>query len=262
MDIPNSSYAHQNYVQSEIPSSQDEYRRTLLAARHVIQILDKNLPRSIRWTFRGFIAYKCYVPDDGLYQRYTDDIDIVVDSKDLGTIDEIEKTLLQAAPTFFSKSLSPSNLLKVHYNYEDGSKVRLDIYNTSMNNTGRGNYHGLNISWLKHPQQIAADCPAFDCPVPDLNALIDFKLVAFLDRRQTKDLEDIFFAFWCLRLDRVAGLPWYKENVGEHECLVSGQLHGYFQEHIRTHGLSGMSAEFSANVDYLGGIEGAKEKSQ
>ena len=37
------------------------------------------------------------------------------------------------------------NLLKVHYISDDGLKVRLDIYNTMMHNTGGGRHHGFQI---------------------------------------------------------------------------------------------------------------------
>ena len=66
------SYAHQNYTQSEIPSSSVDQLRALKATLAINQILNSHLTPEIRWAYRGFIAYRCHVTDCGLYGRYTD----------------------------------------------------------------------------------------------------------------------------------------------------------------------------------------------
>ena len=79
------------------------------------------------------------------------------------------------------EALSPSKLLKVHYHCDDEMLVHLDIYNTVMHDTGGGFYHGLAIERKIFPKEFP-ECDAFECPVLPMNALMDFKLVAYLDR--------------------------------------------------------------------------------
>jgi hypothetical protein len=158
------------------------------------------------------------------------DIDIIVDSEEFRVIDVIEDTLIRTNPRRFRKLLSPSNLLKVHYVFEKGHKVRLDIYNTTMRSTGLGHYHRLKIHRMRLSQQLEG-CPEFECPVATLNALVDMKLVAELERSQMKHFEDVFFALWTLPLNEEDGLPYYADRCIEHTTKLSDRL----GEHARVY---------------------------
>ena len=186
----------------------------------------------------------------------------MVDSEELTPIDEIENTLIMHAPTSFARALLPSKLLKVHYISDDGSKVRLDIYNTMMHNTGGGQHHGFQIEKLIQPQQFA-ECPSFECPVLTATTLVDLKLVAFLERGHGNDLIDIFFILWTLRLDMAAGLPWYEEQMSKHLINMSDEIQSYARQWICKHASHQSSAVFDTNMDFIKNIhqghQGASE---
>lgn len=66
------SYAHQTYVQDEKPSTALDQLHTLKAVQVINSVLSQHLPSTVRWAYRGFVAYRCHVPDRDLYGRFTD----------------------------------------------------------------------------------------------------------------------------------------------------------------------------------------------
>ena len=156
----------------------------------------------------------------------------------------------------FRKVLSPSRLLKVHYHSDDGHIVRFDIYNSTMHSTGAGVYHGFKIEHcVLIEESIAQSLTDQHLPVMSLLALVDMKLVAYLERRQAKDFEDIFFALWEKNLGVNAGLPWFQQNVSRHEDLVSGELMERAQQHRSLMRTDQISPCFDANLAIVRGVE-------
>ncbi|KXS94847.1 hypothetical protein AC578_3662 [Pseudocercospora eumusae] len=251
--LKSSQYAHQQYVQIDTPSTVQDQRRSLIAAHKVTEILHRRLDASIRWAFRGYIAYRCIVPND-IYSRYTDDLDIIVDSKEFGVLDTIERVLLDDAPEQFTIAKTPSKLSKVHYKSVDGTLVRLDIYNTAMRNTGGGHYHGLEILNLMQPQQFV-DVPAFMCPCFNINALVDIKLVAYLDTKSSKHLDDAFFAMWCVPMAQNKSLPWYSSQCQEGITLMTAIMRQRAAVYPEEGKESSWSPTFIVNMDILSDAE-------
>lgn len=66
------SYAHQNYVHDDTPTTAADLQRSLAAALFVTQTLNAELRQSIRWAFRGYLAFRCHISLPQLYSRYTD----------------------------------------------------------------------------------------------------------------------------------------------------------------------------------------------
>lgn len=103
---------------------------------------------------------------------------------------------------------------------------------------------------MRLPQQLEA-CPEFECPVATLNALVDMKLVALLDRNQTKDFEDIFFALWGLPLDEVDGLPYFAERYLEQSINLSARLEERAKEYAQGVYCKAWPGVFKGNLEFL-----------
>ena len=119
-----------------------------------------------------------------------------------------------------------------------------------MHNTGGGRHHGFQIEKLIQPRQFT-ECPSFECPVLTATTLVDLKLVAFMERGHEKDMIDIFFILWTLRLDMTVGLPWYAEQMSKHSTNVSDQIQGYARQWMSTHATHQPPAVFDSNMNFI-----------
>lgn len=181
-------------------------------------------------------------------------MDIAVDGPDFTHIDEIEETLLRAAPNRFRRALTPSNLNKVHYQADDGLLVRLDIYNIEMHSLGEGTFQGFPILSSTQPQEFP-NIPPFECKVMCLEHLIDMKLVAFLERGNHRDLQDISFGLFMARLTPSPGFAWYAKNI---KCFALG-VSGEIEACVRSFGDLSLPLEatetYAANLELLRSFE-------
>lgn len=145
----------------------------------------------------------------------------------------------------------------MHFITDDGAKVRLDIYNMIMHNTGGGCYRNCTIQIAEQPLQFE-DCPAFNCPVLPYTTLVDLKLVAYLERGQEKDLADVFFILWTLELDKEAGLPWYASQSPKHALGITSIILGYATQYRAKHHLQDTPSCFDCNLGCIATLSSAK----
>lgn len=98
-----------------------------------------------------------------------------------------------------------------------------------MHSTGEGSYHNFTIEYRDLPTNQGI----IRVPVLPLATLVDMKLVAYLERAQNKDFEDIFFALWTQSLDSEVDLPWYRHCVSTPQAVpVASQLETRAEEQL------------------------------
>lgn len=119
-----------------------------------------------------------------------------------------------------------------------------------MHNIGDGFYHNFELHRMKQPHQFA-ECPAFDMPVLSATALVDLKLVAFLERQHAKDLRDVFFMMMEVKLDAVAGFPFLRREHVKYEVSLHNLLESLKEGYMVEKGLEKASGVLEQNLELI-----------